>query len=134
VNEALISGSLSLSQRTRYITLLCKDGATVDSLNSCRPISLLNVDYKITSKVITNRISRVAGDVINEDQTCGIPMRTIADNLHLTRNVIDYATLKNLSCALVSCRSINLSFRPSGTRLFIQNIRSIWLRSFAPSF
>jgi len=49
-----------------------------------------------------NRISRVAGDVINEDQTFGIPTRTIADNLHLIRNVIDYATLKNLSCALVS--------------------------------
>ena len=48
--------SLSSSQKLSYITLLCKDPSASENMKNWRPISLLCVDTKIISKVITNRI------------------------------------------------------------------------------
>ena len=46
-------------------------------LKNWRPISLLNVDYKICSKSIAYRQAKVLSSMINEDQTCSVPGRTI---------------------------------------------------------
>ena len=46
-------------------------------LKNWRPISLLNVDYKICSKSIAYRLAKVLSSMINEDQTCSVPGRTI---------------------------------------------------------
>lgn len=118
VNDALEYGCLSTSQRTGYVTLLCKDKDKSESLDNWRPITLLNTDYKIISKSIINRMSKVASTVIGEDQTCGVPTRSIADSLHLVRSVVDYATFKNLACALVSFDQSKAFDRVSHAYLF----------------
>ena len=66
-----------------------------------RPISLLNIDYKIISKVLSLRLSNVLPKIINPDQTCAIKGRSIFDNLHLIRNVIDYIDQKNLEATFI---------------------------------
>ena len=58
------------------------------NLKNWRPISLLNVDYKIVSKDLTNRLLKVLPSVIQEDQTCSIQGRTIFDNLVLLRDTL----------------------------------------------
>ena len=55
-----------------------------------RPISLLNVDYKIFSKVITSRLSKVPSFIIHPDQTFFIPRRSILCNVPLLRDTLDY--------------------------------------------
>ena len=74
---------LPSSQRSGIITLLCKDTSKSDFLSQWRPISLLNVDYKLLSKSITNRLSKVLPDIIHLNQTCGVKGRSITDNIHL---------------------------------------------------
>jgi hypothetical protein len=44
-----------------------------------RPISLLNVDYKIATRAISGRLLGVIGSIVGYDQTCGIPGRTISE-------------------------------------------------------
>ena len=44
--------SLSESQKMSYITLICKDPITHDDVKNYRPISLMNIDVKILSKLI----------------------------------------------------------------------------------
>ena len=58
VNSCYRSGCLSLSQRSRLITLLYKCGDRLEMKN-WRPITLLCVDYKIAAKAIANRLLQV---------------------------------------------------------------------------
>ena len=93
---------LTESQRLSYITLLCKDANNASTMKNWRPISLLNYDYKIISKSITNRLSTVIETLVHEDQTCAVKGRSIFDNIHLLRNVIDYVEQKNLPCIFLN--------------------------------
>ena len=60
------------------------------NLKHWRPISLLNVDYKICSKALTNRLALVLPKIIDTDRTCSIPGRSIFNNLNLIHHVLDY--------------------------------------------
>ena len=52
-NEAYVKGEMSISQRRGVISPLPKEDANLLKLANWRPITLLNVDYKIASKGIT---------------------------------------------------------------------------------
>ena len=60
---------LSFSQRRGVITLIPKEDANLKDLSNWRPITLLNVDYKIASKAIATRIEKILPLLINCDQT-----------------------------------------------------------------
>lgn len=53
------------------------------------PISLLNTDYKLASKAITERLKTVMSSIVHQDQTCSVPGRSIFSNLELVRDVLD---------------------------------------------
>ena len=62
----------------------------------------MNVDYKILTRILTTRLSKVIGSVVHLDQTSSIAGLSVLDNLHLLRNVIDCLEYKNLGGILVS--------------------------------
>ena len=101
INLCFFKGQLSESQRLSLITLLCKDKKLHYLLTHWRPISLINVDAKIVSKSISNRLKEVLPYIISEDQTCSIEGRSISDNIHLLRNVFDYVESKNIGLILL---------------------------------
>ena len=94
--------TLSDTQKLSFITLICKDDNKHFDMKAYRPISLMNIDVKILSKLFCNRICSVIDTIIDLDQTCGIKGRSIIDNAHLLRNIEDYVNLKNLPCCFVS--------------------------------
>ena len=49
------------------------------SIEQYRPIGLLNVSFKIFTKVGTNRIASIASKVVRPTQTAFIPGRTILE-------------------------------------------------------
>ena len=102
MNNALGNGILSLNQRTAYITLICKNEEHSEDLKYWRPISLLNYDYKIISKVLTHRISQVIHTIVHIDQTSAIPNRSILDNCHLYRNILNYIECKPTELCFIS--------------------------------
>ena len=65
-------------------------------------ISILNVDYKIISKVLTKRLRKLIQSVIDEDQTCGVQGRNIQENVTVLRDVIDYVNMYNKNVAIIS--------------------------------
>ena len=94
--------TMSESQKVSYITLICKDISKHFDVKAYRPISLMNYDVKILSKIICKRMSTVCDTLVHKDQSCGIPSRSILDNAHLLRNVYDYVNQKNLQCSFIS--------------------------------
>jgi hypothetical protein len=71
-DSSFLAGILPPSMTTTYIRLAFKKGDRKD-LKNWRPISLLNVDYKIIAKALSLRLCRVLGSVVHSDQTCSIP-------------------------------------------------------------
>ncbi|CAF4559921.1 unnamed protein product [Rotaria socialis] len=72
------------------LTLLKKKNKFDGQMKDFRPLSLMNIDYKILSKVLSTRLRKVLGNIIHQDQTCSIPGRAIHDNIYLIRSIIDY--------------------------------------------
>ena len=68
LNEAYRSGSLSLSQRSGLISLIYKKGDHF-SCKNWRPITLMNVDYKLCARTLAGRLLRVLHFVVALDQT-----------------------------------------------------------------
>ena len=101
-NDCFESGSLSLSMNSALIRLIYKNSGSRHELKNWRPISLLTVDYKILSKVITNRLKVIMPSLVGEEQSCGVVGRKIHHNLMLLRDVVDYANWANLESAIVS--------------------------------
>ena len=86
---------LLVSCRRAVITLLPKKGDLLDIAN-WRPVSLLNIDYKIFAKVLANRLKSVIGNVVHTDQSYTVPERSMYDNISLIRDTIMYANSNNL--------------------------------------
>ena len=101
INLAYETGELSNTQKWSYITLICKHESRADEMKCYRPISLLNIDYKIISKVITIRLGKILPKIIDIDQTCSVKGRSIFDNIHLLRNVIDYINHLDHICLIL---------------------------------
>ena len=118
INNCFERDLLPDSLRHGVITLLCKDEAKSENLNSWRPISLLNIDYKIVSKALANRLKAVIASVVHSDQTCAIPGRSIIDNLHLIRNIFDYAQSVNTPIAILALDQAKAFDRVSHVYLF----------------
>ena len=89
LNSAHEKGQLSISQRRRVITLLPKDDTALSHLKNWRPITLLNVDYKIASKAIAKRIEATLPHLIHTDQTGFIKGRYISENIRLISDLME---------------------------------------------
>ena len=86
INQCFDDGELSNSMKSSVTRLSFKKRGDIKDLKNWRPISLLNVDYKICSKSITLRLSKVLDTIIDPDQTCSIPGRSISSNLIMLRD------------------------------------------------
>jgi hypothetical protein len=87
---------LSVEQRRSIITLIPKKSKNRLFLKNWRPISLLNTDYKILTKVLSNRLSSVLPDIVDEDQTGYIKGRFIGTNIRLIEDIIHFTKIKNI--------------------------------------
>ena len=101
LNSCFSAGRLSHPQRRGVISLSFKKGDRLDPKN-WRPISLLNVDYKIASRAIAGLLLKVLSSVVDKDQTCGVPGRFIGENVAFLRDVVDYASSSGIEFSILS--------------------------------
>ena len=102
LNYANEVGQLSMSQRQAVITLIEKKGRDKRKIKSCRPISLLNVDAKILSKILASRVKKVISSLITSDQTAYIPGCVIRELIRFTSDLIEYSNIQNIPGYLVT--------------------------------
>ena len=82
-------GSLSIEQRRSVITLIPKKDKIIKLLKNWRPISLLNVDFKILAKLFGLRIKKVLPSIISTDQVGYIEGRYIGQNIRLIKDIMN---------------------------------------------
>lgn len=69
------------------VTLIHKQGSK-NELDQYRPISLLNCDYKLFSKILAIRIQAVLGSLLGPEQTACKPKHSCVDNLKDIRRIL----------------------------------------------
>ena len=95
-NEAFQENKLSVSQRRGIITLIPKGYENLNELRNWRPITLLNVDYKILARIIAMRIEPFLPNLIHPDQTGFIKGRYIDETIRLLNDLMSYAESNKL--------------------------------------
>jgi hypothetical protein len=60
------------------------------------------VDYKLLSKLFASRLGKAMEQVIHWDQTYCVPGRSMVDNVHLIRDVLDVSCSLGFNTGLIS--------------------------------
>ena len=92
--------SFSTFKNTSVTTLLYKEKGDTDDLKNYRPISLINVDLKILTKALTNRLKKVLPSIIHFTQTA-VDGRRIDTTVHMLRDFVQLANNENLESAFI---------------------------------
>ncbi len=67
-----------------------------------RPITLLNSDYKIMTRILAMRLAVVAPRIIHPDQAGFVPGHQIFDHIKLNKLIIDYAEAEEINGMIVA--------------------------------
>ena len=102
LNESFPVGQLSTSQSQATITLIEKKAKDKRFLKNWRPISLINVDAKIASKVLASRMKNILSSIVKCDQTAYVKGRYIGESIRLISDILEYAEENDISGILFS--------------------------------
>ena len=89
ITEACHRGELSHSQKQAVIKLIEKKDRDKKFIKNWRPISLLNIDTKLISKVLAERLKNVLPSLISSDQTAYVKGRFISEGGRLISDVLE---------------------------------------------
>ena len=81
IDYAQKAGHFSISQRRGVIKLIPKKNKNPHFVKNLRPITLLNIDYKILTKLLANRLRQIMDEIVREDQNAFIKRRYIGTNI-----------------------------------------------------
>ena len=89
LNYSFENGDMTDMQKQGLISLLPKTNNDLGNLNNWRPLSLLNIDYKIVTKTISNRIKKYISHIIENSITGFIKGRYTRENIRLIQETIE---------------------------------------------
>ncbi|KAK3565809.1 hypothetical protein QTP86_015570 [Hemibagrus guttatus] len=141
LRDSILRGELPLSCRRAVLTLLPKKG-DLTHLKNWRPVSLLCTDYKLLSKALASRLTKVMERLIHQDQTYCVPDRSIFDNVYLIRDILDVSRLLGLKTGLIfldqekafdrlSMNICGRCWKPSGSTQILSSAKVNWAKSEA---
>jgi hypothetical protein len=96
INHGFEKGEMSVTQKQGVITCIPKEGKDKSFLKNWRPITLLNIPYKIASSCIAQRLKSVLPKLIHEDQKGFLKGRFIGENIRLLYDTLLYSNKHNV--------------------------------------
>ena len=101
-NHSFDCGTLPPSLREANISLILKKGKCPENCASYRPISLLNADLKILSKILARRLEGLLPILVKEDQTGFIKGRNSYNNIRRLLNIIQLSEQREVDGLVIS--------------------------------
>ena len=101
LNLGFHKGEFSITQRQGLITCIPKEDKAKNLLKNWRPLTLLDVVYKIASGAIANRLKTVLDILIDKDQTGFIKGRFIGENTRLIYDIMNFTEHNDIPGLLV---------------------------------
>ncbi len=101
-NHILRTGEAPQSWKEAVISIIPKEGKDKKECSSYRPISVLNVDYKLFASILSKRLESIVPELVDFDQTGFVLNRQTQDNLRRTLQVMSDITSENISAMLIS--------------------------------
>ena len=95
IKEGCEKGELSVTQKMGIISILPKGNKPREYLKNWRPISLLNVTYKIFSYCLASRIKILLPYLIHENQTGYLKNRYIGENTRILYDIMQHLEENN---------------------------------------
>ena len=90
-NNIWLRDDMTIAMKNGIIQLTYKKKGTPTELKFWRPITLLNLDYKILTKILASRLKHAMGYLLNPNQSSGVKERDILDNiLNLKKSIRIY--------------------------------------------
>lgn len=81
---------MTSTMKQGLISLIPKPNKDPLCIDNWRPITLLNVDYKLFAFIFSRRLKSNLGDIINECQTAFMSKRHISNNIRLILDLLYY--------------------------------------------
>ena len=95
LNETYAKKELPTTSRQCIISCLPKGEKPREFLKNWRPISLLNVSYKIISAALASRLKDSLNKIIQNTQSGFLPNRFIGESTRLVYDIMDYCEKQN---------------------------------------
>ena len=83
-------GILNRSARHGLITLIPKKGKNPKIIKNLRPLTLLNIEYKILARTMALRMKGIINDIIGDHQTGFLEGRQLQSNLCCTIDILTH--------------------------------------------
>lgn len=91
LNQCIARNEMSATMKQGLICLIPKPDKDLLLIENWRPITLLNVDYKILATVLARRLKKGLDEIISETQTGFMSNRHISSNIRLIFDLLDYS-------------------------------------------
>ena len=95
LEASIQKGQLTDSQKRSIIRLIQKKGKDSSQLKNWRPISLMNCDAKIFSRLITRRLESVICNLCSEEQLAYVKRKNITEGNRVIDYMINYMEQSN---------------------------------------
>lgn len=101
INSAIKKGSFLKDNNTALISLIPKKGKDLSECANFRPISLIDCDIKLYSKVLALRLEKYMDKLIHPDQAGFIKGRFAADNMRRLFHILAESKDSDTPCAIL---------------------------------
>ena len=89
ITKSYQNGELIISQRQAVIKLIEKRDKDKKLIKNWRPISLLNINTKLISKLLAERLKKVLPSLIFKNQTAYVKGRFMSEGGRLISNILE---------------------------------------------